>query len=85
MANKHYKRWWFQMPVGFLFISTGILAIVYFLDKRPDNEWPVWAVISVVIFDIGLGFLGSAFVHKVKSDLIRKERIKHQHPLEEEF
>jgi len=76
MANRHLKRWWLQMPIGFLFVSAGILTIDYSLDRRPNDEWPVWVVISIVLFNLGIGFLGSAFIHKVKSDLIRKERTR---------
>ena len=86
MANKHYKKWWLQLPVGFLFVSAGILAIVYSLDIRPNDEWPVWVIISIVLVNIGLGFLGSAFIHKIKSDLIRRERSKYRHQeIEEEI
>jgi len=72
------------MPIGFLFISAGILAIVYSLDKLPNNEWPIWATVSIVAVDIGLGLLGSALIHKVKSDLIRRERLRHRSTDQEE-
>jgi hypothetical protein len=85
MANRHYKKWWLQMPIGFLFVSAGILAIDYSLDRRPNDEWPVWVVVSIVLFNLGIGFLGSAFIHKVKSDLIRKERVKSKPSEQEEI
>jgi hypothetical protein len=84
MANKHYKKWIWQMPLGFLLVSAGIGAIVYSIYHRPAEEWRMWAVGSVVVFDIGLAILGSAFIHKIKSDLIRRERSRYHHPEQEE-
>ena len=71
------------MPIGFLFVSAGIVAIDYSLDKRPNDEWPVWVIVSIVLINLGIAFLGSAFIHKVKSDLIRKERTKTKQEQEE--
>jgi hypothetical protein len=85
MSNTHYKKWWLYMPIGFLFVSAGILAIVYSLDKLPNNDWTVWATVSILAINLGLGFLGSALIHKIKSDLIRRERLKHRGPEQEEI
>ncbi len=74
MANKHFKRWLLKMPLGFLFIAAGITAIIYPVYNRPREEWMMWGAASILTFIIGLIFLGSAFVHKVKSDLIRRGR-----------
>ena len=74
MANKHFKRWLLKMPLGFFFIVIGIAAIIYPVHNRPREEWMMWGAASIVTFIIGLIFLGSAFVHKVKSDLIRRGR-----------
>lgn len=85
MANRHYKKWWIQMPVGFVFISAGIFAIVFSLDKRPNDEWPIWVAIAIVAFNLGLAFLGSALIHKLKSDLIRRDRAKYRTGPPDEF
>ena len=74
MANKHFKRWLLKMPLGFLFIAAGITAIIYPVNNRPREEWMMWGAASIFTFIIGLILLGSAFVHKVKSDLIRRGR-----------
>jgi ABC-type phosphate transport system permease subunit len=62
------------MPLGFFFIAAGIAAIIYPVYNRPREEWLMWGAASILTFIIGLIFLGSAFVHKVKSDLIRRGR-----------
>jgi uncharacterized membrane protein HdeD (DUF308 family) len=84
MANKHFKRWVLKMPLGFLFIAAGIAAIIYPVYKRPDEEWMVWGGASIASFIIGLLFLGSAYIHKVKSDLIKRGRPRYKIIEEEE-
>ena len=74
MSNKHYRKWIFQMPLGFLLTSAGILVIVYAVSHRSSEQWLTWGIIGAIIFNSGLGILGNAFIHKMKSDLIQKER-----------
>jgi len=83
MANKHYQKWLLQMPFGFLLVGAGIIVIMYSANKRASDEWLLWGIISAFIITGGLGILGNAYVHKVKSDLIRKQRTKQ--PQSEEF
>ena len=78
MANKHFTRWLVKMPLGFLFIAAGIAAVIYPVYKRPDEEWMIWGGVSIVAFIIGLLFLGSAYIHKVKSDLIKRGRPRYK-------
>jgi len=60
------------MPLGFLMVAAGMATILYSVDVRPDKDWVMWGAIAIAIFIVGLIFLGSAFIHKVKSDLIKK-------------
>lgn len=65
------------MLIGFILTTVGIAAIVYvaFTDN-PKFDWVFWTIISAVTINGGLLFLGNALVHKVKADLIRKQRQK---------
>jgi uncharacterized membrane protein HdeD (DUF308 family) len=76
MANKHYQKWVLQMPFGFLLTAGGILIIMYAANKRATDEWLIWGIISITVINSGLALLGNAYVHKVKSDLIRKQKTK---------
>lgn len=78
MANKHFKRWLLKMPLGFLFIGAGIAAIIYPISSRPREEWVIWGGGSIMAFIVGLLFLGSAYIHKVKSDLIKRGRPRYK-------
>lgn len=84
MANKHFRRWLLKMPLGFLLIAAGIAAIIYPIHNRPHQEWMLWGGASIVTFILGLILLGSAYIHKVKSDLIRRGRPRYKIVEEEE-
>ena len=62
------------MPIGFLLVDAGIVLIMYSANKRASDEWLTWALICAFIITSGLGVLGNAYIHKVKSDLMRKRR-----------
>ena len=74
MPNKHYRRWLIQMPLGLLLISGGILLLMYAMNAKNSDQWLLWGVAVVIIVNTGLGVLGSAFIHKMKSDLIRRSK-----------
>jgi uncharacterized membrane protein HdeD (DUF308 family) len=84
MANKHYQKWLLQMPVGFLLVGAGVIVIMYSANKRASDEWFIWGLISAVVVTAGLAILGNAYVHKVKSDLIKKQRSRQHHSTFEE-
>ena len=84
MPDKHYQKWLLQMPVGFLLVGAGIIVIMYSANKRASDEWLIWGLVSAMIIMAGLGILGNAYIHKIKSDLIKKQRTReHQSPFEE--
>ena len=85
MPNKHYQKWLLQMPLGFLLVGAGIIVIMYSANKRASDEWLLWGIVSVTIITAGLGTLGNAYIHKVKSDLMRKQRSKEYHSSADEF
>ena len=74
MANKHYRNWLFQMPLGLVFTTAAIILLMFSIKKKPDEQWLMWAIISAATFIVGLLLLGNSMIHKVKSDLIRKSK-----------
>jgi hypothetical protein len=77
MNKKHENKYTINMLVGFTLTTIGIFAIVYIaFTDYPKFDWVFWAIISAVVINGGLLFLGNALVHKVKADLIRKQRQK---------
>jgi len=62
------------MPLGFLIVSTGILLVMYAAERKIADQWFLWGAAAAITINIGLALLGSALIHKMKSDLIRKTR-----------
>jgi hypothetical protein len=79
MTNRHRQKYIIRLLVGLGLFSGGILVILYITRLHDvQEEWYIWAAAAMSLINSGLFILGSAFVHKVKSDLIRKQKIKDQ-------
>jgi divalent metal cation (Fe/Co/Zn/Cd) transporter len=81
-TNRHRQKYLLSLLAGLGLVSGGILIVLYTsrLDKGEERtEWMIWAVAALSLINSGLYLLGNAFVHKVKSDLIRKQKQREQH------
>ena len=79
MSNDHQEKYVTKLLFGFTFITAGILLILYAAFERTRQEdWYFWGIVASVLINGGLYFLLTAFVHKVKSDLIRKQKSREQ-------
>lgn len=79
MTNKHEKKFLRNMLIGFLLTTSGIAAVIYAAFTEVHKlDWIFWAAISAVTINAGLLFLGSALIHKVKADLIRRQKQKNE-------
>lgn len=77
MNKKHEKKYTINMLLGFILTTIGIFSISYVaFTNDPKFDWIFWGALSAFLINAGLLFLGSALVHKVKADLIRKQRQK---------
>ena len=68
MPNKHYQKWFLQMPLGFLMIDAGILLIMYSANKRASDEWLIWGIVAAAIITSGLGCWATPTQSKIRSD-----------------
>jgi uncharacterized membrane protein HdeD (DUF308 family) len=66
------------MFIGLVFTTAGIASIIYstFTKDSNQHDWIFWAIIPIITINTGLLFMGSAVVHKVKADLIRRQKQK---------
>jgi uncharacterized membrane protein HdeD (DUF308 family) len=79
MSNNHQEKYITKLLFGFTFITAGILFILYAAFERTRQEdWYFWGIVASVLINAGLYFLLTAFVHKVKSDLIKKQKTREQ-------
>ena len=77
MANSHYERWVLKAPVAILFISGGVFFMYYSITQLElKGRWVVYGLISAAAVGIGSFMLASAFINKMKSDLIKKQKAK---------
>ncbi len=77
MYYKHRRGYLLSLVPGLLLVMAGICAITYStLEDRHDHHWVTWAAIAASGILAGLLFTGNAFVHKVKSDLLKRETQK---------
>lgn len=75
MNNRHVRRFVLNILLGLLFTTVGIFGIVYLgFTKSSQEDWMLWAVVASITINIGLLFIGSGVVHKVKADLMRRQR-----------
>lgn len=77
MSNSHGEKFLTKLLFGFAFIIGGIFFIMYAcFDRVEYDDWYPWAIVASVLICTGLYFLMSAFVHKVKSDFINRQKDK---------
>ena len=77
MSNTHEKKFVINMLIGLIFNTAGITSIIYACFRKDNQQdWIFWAVIPVILINTGLLFIGSSIIHKVKADLIRRQKQK---------
>lgn len=75
MSNSHHEKFVVKLLVGIALIIGGIFIILYASFTRTEkDDWYLWAILSSAAVISGLLLSGSALIHKIKSDLIRKQR-----------
>ena len=78
MSSSHYDKWFFKTPIGFLLTTGGIFFMYYSLLHLPKDKWVTFGLISAFAVGFGVYFLCSAAIHKMKSDMMKKQKLKQQ-------
>ena len=78
MGNHHLERWIFKTVTGFFLVVGGIFFMYYSLSHFMRKDWILYGLICSMGIGIGVYLLSSAAVNKVKSDMIKKQKIKQQ-------
>lgn len=78
MGNHHLERWVFKTVIGFLLVAGGIFFMYYSLSHFIRKDWILYGLICSVGIGIGVYLLSSGAVNKVKSDMIKKQKVKQQ-------
>jgi uncharacterized membrane protein HdeD (DUF308 family) len=79
MSSNHQEKFTSKMLFGFAFITGGIFLVLYAAFERTRaDDWYFWGIVASIVINTGLYFLVSAFVHKVKSDFIKRQKQREQ-------
>ena len=79
MSNNHQEKYITKLLVGFSFIIGAIFIIVFAAFERTrHDDWYFWGLVASILMCAGLYLLLSSFVHKMKSDLIKRQRLREQ-------
>ena len=80
MPNNHLNKYTTKMLLGITLVTAGIFLSIYIAVNPPlHRDWYFWALSVAGIVNTGLLLLCMAFVHKIKADLIRKQKHHEQH------
>jgi uncharacterized membrane protein HdeD (DUF308 family) len=75
----HEEKYISKLLLGFGLIIAGVMSILYAcFERSKHDDWYVWGVVSSLLLGGGVYFMLSGFVHKVKADLIRRQKIRNQ-------
>ena len=74
MSNSHGRKYIFNLFAGLVLITAGLGLLGYASFNQPKAEWLYWTLASIIITVAGLLLLSNGIVHKVKADLIRRQK-----------
>ena len=78
MGNYHFEKWLYKTAVGFLLVVGGIFFMYYSLSHFIRANWILHSLICSLGISIGVYLLSSGAINKVKSDMIKKQKVKQQ-------
>jgi hypothetical protein len=79
MSNYHYERWLLKIIMSFLLIAGSLFFMYYsFTFLKFKENWVLFGLITSLSAGIGALLLSSATINKVKSDLIKKQKVRQQ-------
>jgi len=77
MSNNHQEKYITKLLLGFTLIIGAIFLILYAAFERTRlDDWYFWGFVASTLICIGLYLLLSAFVHKMKSDMINRQKMR---------
>jgi uncharacterized membrane protein HdeD (DUF308 family) len=75
--SSHKDKFITKLLIGFAGIIVGILVIFYAIfEVAHDSDWYFLAILSAALLCAGISFCLSAFVHKVKADFSKRQKMR---------
>lgn len=73
----HEDKYISKLLFGFGAIIAAVMAIMYAcFERTKHDDWYFWGVVVSLLLCLGVYLVSSAFVHKTKADLIRKQKLR---------
>jgi len=80
MSSDHGEKFVTKLLFGFGLVTAAIFLLYFIMfNKILKNDWYYLGIATAILFNLGLYMLVSAAVHKMKNDMIRRQKIKDQH------
>ncbi len=75
----HEDKYITKLLSGFGAIIAAVMVIMFAcFERTKHDDWYFWGIVASLLLCLGVYLVSSAFVHKMKSDLIRKQKMRHQ-------
>jgi Microsomal signal peptidase 25 kDa subunit (SPC25) len=79
MSDSHKESYFIKLLIGFSSIIGSMFIIFYSIFELPKNsDWYFWAIVAAFLMAGGIFFMLQAFVHKIKSDFGRRQKLREQ-------
>ncbi len=73
----HEEKYISKLLLGFGALIAAVMSILYACFERTrQDDWYFWGVVASLLLCTGIYLLLGAFVHKVKADLIRRQKVR---------
>ena len=79
MSNSHQEKFITKLLIGITFILVSVFLLFYTIFERSEkaikeDDWYWWALGFAALLTTGVLLICSAYVHKMKADLIRRQQ-----------
>ena len=78
MSNYHLEKYYYKTILGLLLVAGAIFYMYYSLTHESRDNWILYGSICSVGGATGVYLLSSAAINKVKSDIIKKQKMRQQ-------
>ena len=79
MSNSHHEKYFTKLLIGFASLIGAVLVIFYAIfEIDRQSDWYFWAIVAAFLLCSGIYFSLSAFVHKIKSDFSKRQKLRDQ-------
>jgi hypothetical protein len=76
-AEKHYRRWLIQAPVGLVLVGFGVSLVAEAAMTKYDGAatwtWVGYGTLALVVLNSGLCLFGDSILHRVRYENVKQK------------